>query len=145
MSEVFKPLGDRVLIRRMPEREETDGGLLIPEFWRDKSQLFIVDAVGEGRIYHMGASRSEIVYALSSSVAIEAMGAVLDKLDECGIVFGRRVPLTVKVGDVVLMGRYSGTDVQFDGVDYTIVREEEILGVVPRRSQETEARSQNAD
>lgn len=43
---------------------------------------------------------------------------------------GKTIPLDVKIGDSVLIGKYSGTDIKLDGEDYLIVREEEIVGVV---------------
>nr|WP_320133722.1 co-chaperone GroES [uncultured Holophaga sp.] len=43
---------------------------------------------------------------------------------------GKRMPLTVKAGDKVLIGKYSGTEIKMDGVDYVIVREDEILAIV---------------
>lgn len=132
MSIDFKPLADRVMIRRMPEREETDSGIYKPEAWRDKEQLFVVEAVGPGKFYDAGVTRSQLADALSGEVSIGGMGAVMDRLEKLGITYGRRIPLSVQVGDVVWMGRYSGTDVKVDGVDYTIVREEEILAIVPR-------------
>lgn len=121
-----------MLIRRMVERETTDSGIYLPEMWRDKEQLYVVAAVGPGRIYHLGATRSQMADALSGDVSIAGMGVVLERLEELGIGYGKRVPLEVAVGDVVLMGRYAGTDVKLDGIDYSIVREEEILAVVPR-------------
>lgn len=39
-------------------------------------------------------------------------------------------PLTVKVGDTVLYGKYSGTELKFDGVDYLIMKESDILAIV---------------
>ena len=43
---------------------------------------------------------------------------------------GKRVPMSVKAGDRVLIGKYSGTEVKIDGVDHVIVREDEILAIV---------------
>jgi len=43
---------------------------------------------------------------------------------------GKRVPLDVKKGDKVLMGKYSGSEVKIDGTDYIIIREDEVLAVV---------------
>jgi chaperonin GroES len=43
---------------------------------------------------------------------------------------GKRVPIDIKVGDKVLVGKYSGSDIKIDGEDYVIVREDEILAVV---------------
>ena len=128
----FRPLADRVLIRRMREREETYTGIYIPEFWREKEQFYIVEAVGPGKMFNHGVTRSQIADAISSTVAVRDYGVVLERLEQLGIVYGKRIPVSVSVGDAVLMGRYSGTDVKIDGVDYSIVRDEEILAVVPR-------------
>ena len=43
---------------------------------------------------------------------------------------GKRIPMSVKAGNKVLIGKYSGTEVKLDGVDHVIVREDEILAVV---------------
>ncbi len=43
---------------------------------------------------------------------------------------GKVIPLDVKAGDTVLFGKYSGTEIKIDGVEYLIVREEEILGII---------------
>lgn len=43
---------------------------------------------------------------------------------------GKRIPLSVKAGDRVLIGKYSGTEIKIDGVDHVIVREDEILAIV---------------
>lgn len=43
---------------------------------------------------------------------------------------GKKLPLEVKKGDRVLFGKYSGTEIKIDGVEYLMMREEDILGVV---------------
>ena len=43
---------------------------------------------------------------------------------------GNRIPMDVKVGDRVIVGKYSGTQVKLDGVEYTIVRQDDVLAVV---------------
>ena len=43
---------------------------------------------------------------------------------------GKKVPLEVKVGDKVLVGKYSGSEVKLDGTEYLILKEDEVLGVV---------------
>jgi chaperonin GroES len=43
---------------------------------------------------------------------------------------GKRMPMSVKAGDIVLIGKYSGTDIKIDDVEHTIVREDEILAIV---------------
>ncbi|MCP4900780.1 MAG: co-chaperone GroES [bacterium] len=50
------------------------------------------------------------------------------KFDEAG----KRVPMTVKAGDRVLIGKYTGQDIKVDDDDYTIVREDEILAIVEK-------------
>ncbi|HHQ48837.1 MAG TPA: co-chaperone GroES [Acidobacteria bacterium] len=50
------------------------------------------------------------------------------KIDEDG----KRVPMTVKKGDRILIGKYSGTDIKIDDEEYTIVREDEILAIIEK-------------
>ena len=93
-----KPLGDRVLLKRIELQEQIRGGIIIPDTAKEKPQEAEVVAVGEG------------------------------KFDDSG----KRVPMTVKAGDRVLIGKYSGQDIKSDDVEHTIVREDEILGIVER-------------
>ena len=46
------------------------------------------------------------------------------------VVDGKTVPMEVKVGDRVLMSKYAGTEVKFDGVEYTILKQSDILAIV---------------
>ena len=86
------PLHDRVLVRRIEEKETVKGGIIIPDTAKEKPQEGEVVAAGAGKI-------------------------------EKGV----RVPLDVKVGDRVLFGKYSGTEIKVDDEDYLILREDEIL------------------
>ncbi len=86
------PLHDRVLIKRIEEKETVKGGIIIPDTAKEKPQ--------EGEVIAVGAGKKEK---------------------------GERIPLDVKVGDRVLFGKYSGTDIKLDDEDYLIVREDEIL------------------
>ncbi|MBZ5696921.1 MAG: co-chaperone GroES [Acidobacteriia bacterium] len=92
MSVQVTPLHDRVLIKRIEEKETVKGGIIIPDTAKEKPQEGEVIAVGAGKI-------------------------------EKGV----RVALDVKAGDRVLFGKYSGTDIKVDDVDYLILREDEIL------------------
>ena len=92
----IKPLADRILIKPLEAKEQTRGGIVLPETAREKPQEAEIIAVGEGK-----------------------------KNDE-----GKVIPLSLKVGDKVLYGKYSGTEVTVDGEDYLIVKEEDILGIV---------------
>jgi chaperonin GroES len=87
------PLYDRVLLKRLEEKEVKRGGIIIPDTAKEKPQEAEVIEVGKGRVN-----------------------------DE-----GKVVPLEVKKGDRVLIGKYTGTEVTIDGVEHIIVREDEIL------------------
>ena len=91
-----RPLHDRILIKRIEEKESVKGGIIIPDSAKEKPQEGEVIAVGHGK-----------------------------KTEE-----GKVVPLDVKVGDRILFGKYSGTEIKLDNQEYLIVREEEVLGVL---------------
>jgi chaperonin GroES len=91
-----RPLHDRLLVRRIEEKETAPGGIIIPDTAREKPT--------EGRVLAAGNGR------------------VLDN--------GTKVALDVKVGDKILFGRYSGTEVKVDGEEVVIVREDEVLAIV---------------
>jgi chaperonin GroES len=92
----FRPLQDRVLIRRLDQEEKTAGGIIIPDTAKEKPMEGEVIAVGPG-------ARSED---------------------------GTLHPLDVKVGDRVLFGKWSGTEVKVDGEEVVIMKESDILGVI---------------
>ena len=86
------PLHDRVVVRRLEEKETAKGGIIIPDTAKEKPQEGEVGAVGAGKMAK-----------------------------------GRRIPLDVKVGDRILFGKYTGSDIKIDDQEYLILREEEIL------------------
>ena len=92
----FRPLGDRVVVRRIEEEAKTAGGIIIPDTAKEKPSQGEVIAVGPG-------GRDET---------------------------GKLIPLDVKVGDRVLFGKWSGTEVKVDGEDVVIMKESDILGVI---------------
>jgi chaperonin GroES len=92
----FRPLHDRVLVRRIEADEKTAGGIIIPDTAKEKPQEGEVVAVGAG-------TRDET---------------------------GKLVALDVKVGDRVLFGKWSGTEVRLDGEELLIMKESDILGVI---------------
>ena len=96
----FRPLGDRVVIRRVEEASKTKGGIFIPDNVKEKPQEGEVVAVGPG-------ARDED---------------------------GKRVPMDVKAGDLILFGKWSGTEVKIDGEDLIIMKESDILGVLDKTS-----------
>ena len=91
-----RPLRDRILVRRIEEKDKKVGGIIIPDSAKEKPQEAEVVAVGNGRV-----------------------------LDD-----GQSVPLTVKAGDTVLIGKWSGTEVKIDGEEYLILKEDEVLGIL---------------
>jgi len=92
----FRPLGDRVLVKRVEEESKTKGGIIIPDTAKEKPQEGEVLAVGPG-------ARDEA---------------------------GKRVDLDVKIGDRILFGKWSGTEVKLEGEDLIIMKESDILGVL---------------
>ena len=92
----FRPLHDRVVVRRVEQESKTAGGIIIPDTAKEKPQEGEVIAVGSG------------------------------VRDESGKV----QPLDVKAGDRGLFGKWSGTEVKIDGVDYLIMKESDLLGVL---------------
>ncbi len=102
----FRPLHDRVVLKRIEAEEKSSGGIIIPDTAKEKPQQGEVVAVGPG-------GRDEA---------------------------GKLVPIDLKAGDRVLFGKWSGTEVKIDGVEYLIMKESDVMGVLT----ETEARPKAA-
>ena len=92
----FRPLHDRVVIRRVEEEAKTKGGIIIPDTAKEKPMEGEVMAVGPG-------ARGED---------------------------GKIQPLEVKVGDRVLFGKWSGTEVKLDSDELIIMKEADIMGII---------------
>ena len=91
-----RPLGDRVLVQPIEEKETKKGGIIIPDTAKEKPSQGEVIAVGPG-----GRDES-----------------------------GKLIPIDVKVGDRILFGKWSGTEVKIDDVEYLIMKESDIMGVL---------------
>ena len=92
----FRPLHDRVVVRRVESEARTAGGIIIPDTAKEKPQEGEIIAVGPG-------ARDEA---------------------------GKLVPLDVKVGDRILFGKWSGTEVKIDGEDLLIMKESDVMGII---------------
>jgi len=92
----FKPLQDRILVKRLEEGEVKKGGIIIPDTAKEKPVQGEVKAVGPGR-----------------------------KDDQ-----GKIIPMELKVGNKILFGKYSGTEVKLDDEEFIIMKEDEVLGVL---------------
>src|ERR1700746_1678143 len=92
----FRPLHDRVVLKRIEAEEKTSGGIIIPDTAKEKPQEGEVVALGPG-------GRDET---------------------------GKLIPIDLKAGDRVLFGKWSGTEVKIDGVDYLVMKESDIMGVL---------------
>ena len=92
----FRPLHDRVVVRRVESEAKTAGGIIIPDTAKEKPQEGEIIAVGPG-------ARDEA---------------------------GKLVPLDVKVGDRILFGKWSGTEVKIDGEDLLIMKESDVMGII---------------
>ena len=94
----FRPLHDRVVVRRIEQEEKTKGGIIIPDTAKEKPQEGEILAVGPG---------------------------VRDEQ-------GRVHALDVKVGDRVLFGKWSGTEIKLDGTEFLVMKESDIVGVITK-------------
>src|SRR5438094_1749963 len=92
----FRPLHDRVVVKRIDAEEKTAGGIIIPDTAKEKPSQGEVIAVGPG-------GRDEA---------------------------GKLIPIDLKVGDRVLFGKWSGTEVKIDGQDLLIMKESDVMGVL---------------
>ncbi len=92
----IRPLYDRIVVKRIEETEQMQGGLYIPDTAKEKPQEGEVVAIGKGK-----------------------------RLED-----GKVVALDVQVGDRILFGKYSGSDIKLDGNEYLIMREDEVLGIL---------------
>jgi chaperonin GroES len=102
----FRPLHDRVVVKRIDAEEKTAAGIIIPDTAKEKPSQGKIIAVGPG-------GRDEN---------------------------GKLIPIDVKVGETVLFGKWSGTEVKIDGEDLLIMKESDIMGVI----EETTARKKAA-
>lgn len=92
----FRPLHDRILVRRIEAEEKTAGGIIIPDTAKEKPSEGEVVAIGSG--------------------ARDEKGAIQ--------------PLDVKVGDRILFGKWSGTEIKLEGSDYLIMKESDVMGII---------------
>lgn len=92
----IRPLGDRVVVRRLEEERTSAGGIVIPDSATEKPSKGEVLAVGPGKVLDNGSVNA----------------------------------LSVKTGEKVLFGKYAGTEVKLDGVEYIVMREDDIMGVI---------------
>ena len=92
----FRPLHDRVLVRRIDAEEKSAGGIIIPDTAKEKPSQGEVVAVGPGR------------------------------RDDSG----KLVPIDLRVGDRVLFGKWSGTEVKIDGEELLIMKESDVMGII---------------
>jgi chaperonin GroES len=96
MSITLRPLGDRLLLKRLEEEQITPGGIVIPDAAKEKPSRGEVIAIGGGKPLDNGQIR----------------------------------PLAVKVGDRVLFGKYAGTEIKHEAIEYLIVREDDVIAVL---------------
>jgi chaperonin GroES len=96
MAQKFRPLHDRLLVKRVEAEEKSKGGIIIPDSAKEKPIEGRVVAVGNGKALENGSMRK----------------------------------LEVKVGDRILFGKYSGTEIKIEGEEHVILREDEVLGVL---------------
>jgi chaperonin GroES len=92
----IRPLYDRIVVKRIDEKETTRNGIVIPDSAQEKPQEGEVMAIGKGK-----------------------------RLED-----GTVAALHVKAGDRILFGKYSGNEIKLEGIEYIIMREDDVLGVL---------------
>jgi chaperonin GroES len=97
-----KPLHDRILVKRIEEKDVIKGGIIIPDTAKEKPMEGEVIAVGPGKIQEDG----------------------------------KRSIMDVKKDDRILFGKYSGTDIKIEDEEYVIMREEDVLAVIEKKTKE---------
>jgi len=101
----FRPLHDRILVRRVESEEKTKGGIIIPDTAKEKPQEGEVIAVGRG-------ARNDA---------------------------GQIQVLDVKVGDRILFGKWSGTEIKINGEDLLIMKESDVMGIIGAQAEQKKA------
>ncbi|MBY3048285.1 MULTISPECIES: co-chaperone GroES [Rhizobium] len=101
----FRPLHDRILVRRVDSEEKTKGGIIIPDTAKEKPQEGEVIAVGPG-------ARNDA---------------------------GQIQELDVKIGDRILFGKWSGTEIKINGEDLLIMKESDVMGIIETRGEKKQA------
>ncbi|MFL5010003.1 co-chaperone GroES [Rhizobium sp.] len=101
----FRPLHDRILVRRVDSQEKTKGGIIIPDTAKEKPQEGEVIAVGPGARNEAGQIQS----------------------------------LDVKVGDRILFGKWSGTEIKINGEDLLIMKESDVMGIIGAQGEKKQA------
>jgi chaperonin GroES len=91
----IRPLYDRIVVKRIDEKETRRSGIIIPDSAQEKPQEAEVVAIGHGKLIE-----------------------------------GKLFPLEVKVGNRILFGKYSGNEIQLDGQEYLVMREDDVLGIL---------------
>src|SRR5205823_8549810 len=104
----FRPLHDRVVVKRIDAEEKTKGGIIIPDSAKEKPSQGKVVAVGPG-----GRDES-----------------------------GKLIPIDVKVGNRILFGKWSGTEVKLHGVEYLIMKESDIMGILAEAAIKNESKNE---
>jgi chaperonin GroES len=94
----IRPLYDRILVKRVEDKETRKGGIIIPDTAKEKPMHAEVVAVGKGKVN-----------------------------DD-----GKQLPLDVKKGDRVLIGKYAGTEFKVDDEELLMIREDEVLGIIEK-------------
>ena len=93
----IRPLGDRVLIKRLEAEETTKSGILLSGTSKEKPQEAEVIAVGPGKVED-----------------------------------GKEIKMEVKVGDIVLFSKYAGSEIKYEGTEYIILKQEELLAIIEK-------------
>jgi chaperonin GroES len=147
----FRPLHDRVVVRRIDAEEKTSGGIIIPDTAKEKPMEGEIIAVGPGARNEQGqlvapdVKAGDRVLVRRIEQEEKTQGGIIipdtakEKPMEGEVIAagpgargddGKLNPLDVKVGDRVLFGKWSGTEIKIDGEDLVVMKESDIMGIV---------------
>ena len=147
----FRPLGDRVLVKRVEEETKTKGGIIIPDSAKEKPQEGEVIAAGpgardeSGKLVPLDLKAGDRVLVKRVEEEEKTKGGIIipdtakEKPQEGEVVAvgpgardedGKHIQPEVSAGDRILFGKWSGTEVKVDGEDLLIMKESDILGII---------------
>ena len=156
----FRPLGDRVLVKRVEEETKTKGGIIIPDTAKEKPQEGEIVAVGpggrdeNGKLIAMDVKAGDRVLVRRIEAEEKTAGGIIipdtakEKPQEGEVIAagpggrdesGKLIPLDLKVGHRILFGKWSGTEIKLDGEELLIMKESDVMGVVEGRAAESRA------
>ena len=147
----FRPLHDRVVVKRIDAEDKSAGGIIIPDTAKEKPMQGEIIAAGPGardeagKLVPLDVKKGDRVLIKRVAEEEKSRGGIIipdtakEKPMEGEVLAagpgvrgedGKLHPLDVKIGDRVLFGKWSGTEIKIDGEDLVVMKESDIMGVI---------------